>query len=93
MLHRDGYVEAPLWPQENAKAAQALHKGGEESMKDPCIAVSKLLERYFDRDATDQEKAFVVACGMSCRQLKYAVDEYVKRKSAKNPVCRTILCS
>ena len=28
-------------------------------MRDPCASVSELLERYFDRDVTDQERAFV----------------------------------
>ena len=28
-------------------------------MRDPCASVSELLERYFDRDVTDQEKTFV----------------------------------
>jgi len=28
-------------------------------MKDPCSSVSKLLEKYFDREATEREKSFV----------------------------------
>ncbi len=36
-------------------------------MKDSCSAVSKLLEKYFDREVTDDEKSFVEGHLLDCR--------------------------
>jgi anti-sigma factor RsiW len=63
-------------------------------MNDPCSSVSQLLERYFDRESTDQEKTRVethlLDCP-SCRQalksmeelshlMKVPVEEYAGKK-------------
>jgi len=32
---------------------------GESGMKDSCSSVSKLLEKYFDREVTEKERSFV----------------------------------
>ena len=39
-------------------------------MRDPCSSASGLLERYFDRDVTDQEKAFVEGHLRGCQACR-----------------------
>jgi anti-sigma factor RsiW len=56
-------------------------------MKDPCSSISQLLERYFDREVTDRERALVESHLLDCLNCH----ERLKlleglREAIKNPV-------
>ncbi len=42
-------------------------------MKDPCSSLSELLEKYFDQEVTDQEKALVEAHLLDCSSCRDAM--------------------
>ena len=59
MFYWDSDVSPSLWEKENEGVLKGLPERGEETMRDPCSSVSKLLERYSDKEVTAQERSFV----------------------------------
>jgi len=56
-------------------------------MKDSCSAVSKLLEKYFDREATDEERSLVEAHLLDCHACQDVLRSMEKlRDLVKVPV-------
>jgi hypothetical protein len=56
-------------------------------MKDPCSSISKLLERYFDKEATPQEKSLVEGHLLDCQTCQDTLRSMDEIKNLiKNPV-------
>jgi hypothetical protein len=56
-------------------------------MKDPCSSMSKLLERYFDQEVTEEERSFVEAHLSGCPNCQDALNMMAwLRHMVKNPV-------
>jgi hypothetical protein len=56
-------------------------------MKDPCSALSKLLEKYFDQEVTDEERSLVEAHLLDCHACQDVLRSMEKlRELVKAPV-------